>query len=67
MNDMNWVIDGEWLVREWGAFSTVGCQDRAVCLKIKTTTQFVATLTVCAIGAVGWGQLNRPQTFALVG
>lgn len=46
----------EWLVREWGgAFSTVGGPDRAVCFRVKATTEFacVAKLAVFAIGAAG--------------
>ena len=46
----------EWLVQEWGgAFSTVGGPDRAVCLRMKATTEFacVAKLAVFPIGAVG--------------
>ena len=60
----------EWLVREWGgAFSTVGGPDRAVCFRVKATTEFacVAKLAVFAIGARGPAlELNRPQTFAVV-
>ena len=48
----------EWLVREWGGtFSTVGGPDRAVCLRMKATTEFacVAKLAIFAIGAAGTG------------